>query len=212
MKLNFYLLTIFHLTISSALLSQKEMKTKVFSFIPATNVKVNGMAAGLIINNSDIPSGSTLTIVNGLNFELIGLGTILPLVGSDPLIPFELEGKNIYPFLESLIVDAKKSKTYIINGLSVSPGGLAGPDIHLNGINISGLNTLTAQTNGFSAAILINMNKVMHGVSIACFNASLEQKGLQIGLTNTTNKLRGFQIGLWNTNEKRSLPFINWNF
>jgi hypothetical protein len=24
--------------------------------------------------------------------------------------------------------------------------------------------------------------------------------------------LKGAQIGLWNKNQKRSLPFINWNF
>jgi len=61
-------------------------------------------------------------------------------------------------------------------------------------------------------------NQYVHftGVQAGLYN-DLENKsesftGLQVGLFNRTKKLRGIQIGLININEKRILPFINWNF
>jgi hypothetical protein len=37
-------------------------------------------------------------------------------------------------------------------------------------------------------------------------------RGVQIALFNSSMNFKGIQIGLWNKNQKRSLPFINWNF
>jgi len=68
------------------------------------------------------------------------------------------------------------------------------------------------------------------GLQLGAFNKSTDYKGIQIGLSNKNNTanssfegiqigvlnkadtLKGFQFGLWNKNERRSLPFINWQF
>ena len=98
------------------------------------------------------------------------------------------------------------------------------------GLNIAGAGTEVFYLKGFSAAVLTNKVYIGQGAQIGGFNDfkqftgfqlglynDLENKsesftGLQIGLINKTKKLRGVQIGLFNKNERRSLPFINWNF
>jgi len=43
-------------------------------------------------------------------------------------------------------------------------------------------------------------------------NGAKYLKGLQIGLVNKSQKIKGVQIGLWNKSDKRSLPFLNFQF
>ncbi len=51
------------------------------------------------------------------------------------------------------------------------------------------------------------------GIQLAMIrNTAQEMRGVQIGLTNKSDDFRGIQIGLWNVNQKRKLPFVNWNF
>jgi hypothetical protein len=53
----------------------------------------------------------------------------------------------------------------------------------------------------------------MNGVQLGGLaNFSKKMDGLQIALFNKSENFRGLQIGLWNVNQKRKLPFINWNF
>ncbi|HLO53132.1 MAG TPA: hypothetical protein VK169_02530 [Saprospiraceae bacterium] len=165
-----------------------------------------------MINSLKFESDTTTTRINGLNVELVGVGFFAPLAPSNPLIPDEVKIEQIAPILDSLIIEAIQPKPYKINGLNISLGGLAGHEIQLDGLNISGIATLTSKTNGVSIAILMNLNKVMHGISAGFINQCLEHKGLQIGVFNQSEKTKGIQIGLWNKNEKRSLPLINWNF
>jgi hypothetical protein len=68
------------------------------------------------------------------------------------------------------------------------------------------------KVNGVSINLLWNLYKEINGVSIGFVNQTATTRGLQIGVVNRTNKLKGIQLGLWNKNEKRALPFINWNF
>ena len=187
-------------------------KTKLFVITPELNTKVNGIGIGLMINSLKFESDTTTTIINGLNVELVGVGFFAPLAPSNPLIPDDVKIEQIAPILDSLIIEATQPKPYKINGLNISLGGLAGHEIQLDGLNISGIATLTSKTNGVSIAILLNLNKVMHGISAGFINQCLEHKGLQIGVFNQSEKTKGIQIGLWNKNEKRSLPLINWNF
>ena len=187
-------------------------KTKLFVITPELNTKVNGIGIGLMINSLKFEGDTTTTRINGLNVELVGIGFFAPLAPSNPLIPDDVKIEQIAPILDSLIIEAKQPKPYKINGLNISLGGLAGHEIQLDGLNISGIATLTSKTNGVSIAILMNLNKVMHGISAGFINQCLEHKGLQIGVFNQSEKTKGIQIGLWNKNEKRSLPLINWNF
>jgi hypothetical protein len=180
--------------------------------IPAINTKINGLAGGLIINSLKDEGDSLTTVVNGVSVELFGVGLFVPLAPSDPMFR---EPDSIYQNLvkrDSIIKTYNKIK-YKINGIALSGGGLGGHDIGLNGINISGINALTGKVNGISLCVLMNYSGVVNGISAAIlYNGTIQTKGVQIGLFNRTTKLRGFQLGLWNVNEKRSLPFINWNF
>ena len=180
--------------------------------IPSIDTRINGLSVGLMINSVKSNDSILTTIVNGVNTEIIGVGFFLPLVPSSPIY---FEDSEFYEIIENVdsIIRSYDYVKYKINGLNFSLGGLGGHDIHVNGINLSGINTLTGKTNGISACALINITAVANGISFAVLiNNTMQTKGLQIGLFNETKKLRGIQIGLWNKNEKRNLPIINWNF
>ena len=157
-----------------------------------------------------IPSSDTR--INGISFEIIGLGLLLPIVPSSLIYDEDEEFYKDKNNMDSL-VNSYSFPKYLINGLAISPGGVAGYDLYLNGVNLSGLNTLTGKMNGVSLCLMFNISGVVNGVSIGGIgNNSIQTKGLQIGVFNKTKRLRGFQMGLWNVNNKRSLPLINWNF
>lgn len=181
-------------------------------YIPSSNTKIEGIAGGLAINRLINSSLVSKTIVNGISIEFIGLGIFMPLSPNHPLYKndesFYQNSKNI-----DSLVNSYGLANYSINGISLSTVGLAGQDVKINGVNLSGLNTLTGKINGLSASILININGVVNGVSIGgLINNTIQTKGLQIGILNKTKRLRGIQIGLWNVNGKRKLPIINWDF
>ena len=115
-----------------------------------------------------------------------------------------------------------------VNGVSFS--GYDNYAYKSNGLHLS-LNASVAYHS--RGALISAMNSgVVDGIGLqmAGFNDFIDFKGLQIGLWNnidglansfygvqlglfnSTRKLRGLQLGLWNKNEKRSLPFINWQF
>lgn len=180
--------------------------------IPAVDTKISGLAAGLLINYIKDEDSILTTVINGISLEIVGAGIILPLAPDNPIY---VDPDDYYlnkSSLDSIITSFDYVK-YRINGLSLSAGGIGGHDININGLNLSGLNTLTGKMNGLSICILFNFSDIVNGVSIGgLMNNTIQTKGLQIGLYNRTTRLRGFQIGLWNKNEKRSLPIINWNF
>lgn len=195
-------------------------------YIPAYNTKVNGIAGGLTINGLRQPNDSTVsTIVNALSIELLGLGLLLPIVPSSPIYTDADSLYNSELFVDS-VVKSYNSPRYIINGLLLSPGGVAGYDVEVNGANISGINTLTSKVNGISTSIMFHISGIVNGVAIggiansaiqikglqiSIFNEAIKVQGLQIGLFNSTKFLKGVQIGLWNKNSRRRLPIINWN-
>jgi hypothetical protein len=204
------------------------LKTRNVAYaLPALNTKINGLAIGLIINSLKTGNETKLkTQVNGICIEIIGLGILLPLVGSDPIYT-EPDSVYLSIGLVDSIAHTFNFATYKINGFVVSAGGVSGHDIFINGVNFSGLNTLLAKINGFSTAFMFNMSGVLNGVSIAVlgnqsvkangvqiglFNNAISLKGLQFGLINSAKHLKGLQIGLWNNNGKRKLPIINWQF
>jgi len=198
----FVLMTIhFH-----SLTGQNLKNKKSLSFLPSLDTEINGVGLGLAINSLKYNSDTLTTIVNGLNIELVGVGIILPLA---PVDPMEYRGLNN---LDSLIEISKEQNPYQINGVSISFGGLAGHEVNMSGLNISGANTYISCMKGVSLSILFNYSEVLRGVSIGAFNRTLETRGVQIGLINRAEKLKGFQIGLWNYNGKIGLPLINWNF
>jgi hypothetical protein len=226
-KINMKFLTLVFLLFCIVGNAQNLKIHNIFGIIPAHNTQINGLALGLPINTLTPRNDSTVeTRVNGFCLELIGMGLILPMVGSDPIFT---EKPEVYqnPILVDSILNLKTFENYKINGVVISGGGLAGHNIAVNGLNISILNTLTSKTNGLSAVAMFNMCKIMKGISISLignsslktkgvqiglFNSSIVLKGLQIGLFNSTYQLKGVQFGLWNKNSKRKLPILNWSF
>jgi hypothetical protein len=117
---------------------------------------------------------------------------------------------------------------YKINGVSIA--GVGNITERYNGITISGLGNDSYITNGIAIAGIGNSSQIFNGIQIAGFNNTIDFtglqigvwnnidsqnktfNGLQIGIQNNAGNLKGIQIGLWNKNNKRSLPFINWNF
>lgn len=88
----------------------------------------------------------------------------------------------------------------ILKGNGISISGVGAGSEKFNGIQISGFND-TIEFNGIQIGTWNNID-----------HTNKTFRGLQIGLQNSAGDLRGVQIGLWNKNNKRSLPFINWNF
>ncbi len=197
---------------SLQLFGQTMRKRNIVWVIPAVNTRINGLAGGLIINGLKYKGDSLTTIVNGVSAELFGVGLFVPLAPSDPMFR-EPDSTYKNKVLRDSIIKTYDIAKYRVNGLALSGGGVGGHDITINGVNISGINSLTGKVNGISVCTFMNYSGVVNGVSVAVlFNGTLQTKGLQIALFNRTTKLRGIQLGLWNVNEMRRLPFVNWNF
>lgn len=176
-----------------------------------SNTKVNGLGIALISGGyCDLGNRQ---VTNGIHLDIIGRG-ILP-----PIIYTTYEELEV--FLDTLLVMQQ------INGLAISPGGLAFLGTVVNGINLSGLNTMTGKTNGISTGLILCYNlrvngiavgginfseKEMNGLQIGGWNKATNLRGLQIGLFNRTKNLKGVQIGLWNKSGKRALPLLNFQF
>jgi hypothetical protein len=207
-------------------LNAQELKKRVFWYLPASNTQINGIGAGLTFSSLDfMKADTTKTNVNGLAIELIGMGVIVPLLGKTPLFP--VDSNRIYDLLYEPI-----SSNYRINGMAISPGGLfCGATV--NGLNLSGIGSITDRINGFTMAIFQSHARVnglsislgdeairhygvhiagwseiylLKGLQLGALNDGEITHGLQMGLINKTKKLKGIQIGLWNSNRKRKLP------
>lgn len=138
-------------------------------------------------------------------------------------------GTNAFANLNGITVSALVQSLKNVNGISFA--GMSNSSYKNNGVQLSffnsvsfyshglvvgGFQTSVYKGRGMHAAFLYNEYKYFDGFMISgangIFTKPEEFRGVQVGLVNRTKKLRGIQIGLWNVNEKRSMPFINWNF
>lgn len=186
---------------------------------------VNGL--GLAIFSGGYCELGNRQVTNGIQIDLVGRG-IIP-----PIIYTAIEELEVHR--DTLLVLQK------INGIAISPGGIGFLGAVINGVNLFGISTMTGKINGISIGGLLNYNlrhnglaislingvdlkmnglqiggfnsaQTLHGVQIGCVNFTKKQRGLQIGLFNRSRKLKGIQLGLWNISDKRSLPFLNFQF
>lgn len=134
--------------------------------------------------------------INGLDVE-IGPGILIPLAGG-----CEGCGNGFFNNgSEQVEVDTLPIFRTVINGMVLSPGGIFGETVKVNGINISGVTTMTGEVNGITiGGFLGNMNRFVNGVSIGGLgNESIQTNGLQIACTVAiTKRMRGLQISLYN--------------
>ncbi|MGQ2982199.1 LA_2272 family surface repeat-containing protein [Flavobacterium sp.] len=113
-----------------------------------------------------------------------------------------------------LSVAGFSSQSYGNNGLQVAAGFTG--TVYSNGLLAAMFSTTTHEGKGLQVAGIHNDYDTFSGVQIGMLNGAYGKaekfSGVQIGLFNNAKKLKGIQIGLINRNEKRILPFFNWNF
>lgn len=137
-------------------------------------------------------------------------------------------GTNAFANVNGITVSALLQSFKDTNGISIT--GLGSGSFRNNGIQLAGAGTYATYSNGLILSLMNTEINTGTGIQIGAFNHyvnftglqlgmcndinSQAQKftGLQIGIYNRTKKLKGIQLGLINVNEKRTLPFINWNF
>jgi hypothetical protein len=197
------------------------------STLHTANAKINGVSIGLITGLNERQVNVT---TNGLRLELVGLGIFLPLISKSPIS----EG-------DRLIRSSEIRFTEKINGISISATGMAYADCLVNGIAIGGLGQYSYANNGIITSLVMTVVKRQNGLQLSLFNEGNVMNGIQIGLSNSlvysngiqmgvlnnsfrrtrgiqigifnnSKDLNGLQIGVWNVNNKRKMPFINWNF
>lgn len=200
----------FFFSFSILFAQEKKNYCPIWSF-HQNNINIYGVSVGLGSFNSESKNTNT----NGIKIELIGGGFIAPLASGSP---------SPTPEMLSLI---EKDGVYseVINGLNISLSGSV-CDCKTNGIQLGLIGHLNNTVNGISGAFLMNYSEKHNGLQFSLFNESLVMKGLQFGISNNAyiskglqiglfndgGDIKGIQIGLWNENDKRRLPFINWNF
>jgi hypothetical protein len=182
------------------------------------NVNITGISVGAF---SEMSTMGTNT--NGIKLEIPGTGIFLPLAPRDPMDGFP---------------DGDLSER--INGLSLSATGSI-CNCLINGMSFGTVGQLITKVNGLSGVVGFNMvvehngvqlgsfssAGVMRGVQLGLVSSSADNvrgvqlgittyakqgKGLQIGLFNASDNFKGIQLGLYNRNQKRRMPFVNWNF
>src|SRR6267378_704497 len=189
---------------------QSKTRLPIWTF-NTTDARVFGLSLGYTTTEK-IKNVSS----NGLRFELIGWGLLLPLIGSSPLADNDSLHNEVM----------KKPYAERINGLNLSPLGV-GCNCKVNGLNIYGVGSIIRQVNGISAGCIMNFAEIHNGLQASIyFNSTYDSngvqvafisnsnvgtvKGLQIAAGNETKKIRGLQIGLWNVNEKGKRPILNF--
>jgi hypothetical protein len=175
---------------------------KIIAFIPSKVDEINGLAIGVWAQNLKTEKDSLK--IKGINLEV------------NPLCFFGYISGNVS--IDDIADDAafyqkRKNGLTDIDGLNVSIPGFFNTSSRINGFSLTPFTICAGEINGVSISGITNCSYNLNGVSICgIYNSSNAVRGVQIGLFNKAKKLHGIQIGLWNKNNKRSLPFINWQF
>ena len=92
---------------------QELKKHNGISIIPNLDANINGSALGLGIQSLRCESDTLTTVVNGLSVEILGVGLLLPMVGSDSLLPYNMQGEELNEErLDSLINSLEDKRPY----------------------------------------------------------------------------------------------------
>jgi len=233
MKILFKITTLLLFSLTGFAQRSDGLRGQIFSFSPASYKveKVNGMALGI----GHFWTKNMPCKINGLNIEVNPVSPILFLFQD----PDYVENDSLRMTMNGLHLStggfaggiklngagvSLYNVNYATNGFTVN--GLYNVSKTLNGLHISGLYNVADKARGMLVAGandvadfggfrigIYNKSVTTAGLNIGVVNLNKEgMHGLQIGVFNRTGKCKGLQIGLWNSNNKRSLPFINWNF
>lgn len=181
------------------------------------NTTINGISLGAFPN---LNGQQRFVKTNGLRLEIPGIG-FLAFMGNGSLIRTEETDEII----NGINISSGTIGNVSYNGVTLA--GLVQNGTENNGIAIAGMWNGMHKSNGIQIAGLLNEATYSNGIQISLSNntsymngaqigganyAEEKMVGVQIGIFNKSKKTKGIQIGLWNINEKRKLPFINWNF
>jgi hypothetical protein len=135
------------------------------------SINIHGISLGL----GTFSQEPRFTNTNGIKFELIGAGILVPLFPSSPIPEtdsayFELNNK---PLSER------------INGLNLSASGTV-CHCETNGISLGFIGQVNHRINGVSASFFMNFSQQHNGLMTAFFlNEAFKMNGLQLGLLLT---------------------------
>lgn len=199
------------LVLVSAVTQAQQLKTRfpLWTF-HQKNVRIYGVSLGAYSLNKNVN-----TITNGLRLEAPGIGLLLLLL---PRTPWDTTHGNTaqdfpdneYPErTNGVSLSFLGAMQYRVNGFSI--GGIGQVNWYMNGLSVSGGMNLAKDMNGIQVGTF-NLCERAAGIQVGMMVITSRLRGLQIGLWNNSQNTRGMQIGLWNVNEKRKLPFVNWNF
>jgi hypothetical protein len=184
--------------------NSKAKNRYVFGFIPSQAKNIFGIAFGPV-GSEAICNRPYTKYSHGLNIQIPGQGF------------FQTFYINKVKFddwftagLSDSLSQAEPPERAVHNGFLLSPLGTFTDRV--NGVSFSFWMSRGRKVNGISFNLLWNWYEQINGIAAGMVNHTAQTNGLQIGLVNKSAKLNGFQLGIWNKNEKRSLPFINWNF
>lgn len=181
-------------------------KKNIAWFTPNSVDEINGLALGAwaeSMKGDDINERDSLK-VNGINLEI------------NPIMLFVLiRGAWNAGYPDSLgyyhtAIENNYSTT--LNGINVGVLATVG-NYRVRGISVGGITTVVDQMSGICITGFNNFAYVADGLQFSLIrNRATVARGIQVGIYNKATRLRGIQLGLWNVNERRSLPFINWQF
>lgn len=184
--------------------SNQKSNQNFIGFLPSKHKTINGIAIG--ITGSEVYCDyKTSKLSNGINLQ-IGQGILfVPIFFMSNNELYKKENK----YIDSLVLLADTSYYKAKhNGLILSIFGTATDKI--NGLSFSGLINVNKILKGLSISIIGANYYKLNGVSISLVNKSILTNGLQIGVYNSTVRINGIQLGLWNKNKNRSFPILNW--
>ncbi|MBX3257663.1 MAG: hypothetical protein KF862_26280 [Chitinophagaceae bacterium] len=175
-------------------------RKKAVWFIPPFDTNVDEIK-GLALGFAALPANDKKTLkVKGLCIEVLTMGYFAPLFGGFLQKDAFVYNKEINP------TEVTKK------GWNINVSGAVG-DEEISGLYTAGITTMVNKLEGFAFTGLNTIAVEMKGVCISGLrNQCKRARGVQIALFNSSKDFKGIQIGLWNKNQKRSLPFINWNF
>lgn len=219
------ILVIIVLLISISIFGQKRKVYFPAWTFHSSNSDIIGLSLGVAPKDFLDKHNTTLTRSYGARLEAPGMGIFYFLFPStfisggaetssltDQVYGVNLSGGSIGDVAVDGISGAMMGQ-YLqrVNGIAIA--GIGNSIEEQRGISLSIYGNEMHEGFGISASVIGNHTYYYRGIQIGAINEiEVKGAGLQIGLFNKSTSHRGLQIGLWNKNERRSLPFINWQF
>ena len=152
-------------------------------YVPAKNTRVIGIGVNVFSAHS-----ATNSTVNGIRFELIGPGILIPFVPEAVSPATETRGS----YLSHLSYPGEN-----VYGLELSGAGtrIRG---HVTGISLCLIGGVKNRVTGIVGTLGFNSARDVTGLQFGAFNSTYRTAGVQAGFENRTSELEGLQIGVFN--------------